>query len=760
MPRAAPAFNTLVDHWEAADEYTRMGLAVVPLPQGEKRPAIRWKAYQAAGPTPDEVNGWWRERPYAGMAVVLGPVSGVLAVDVDGPDAHAELEWRLGAEPVAPKVLTGSGKPYRYHLLFRHPADVPTRARVTPWHPQLEFRGLGGLSVLPPSVHPSGRRYRWANGRSLDEVELPDLPPLILDTLLADAAGRDERTPDDRVAVVVTPDRLNGVQTRAFALITKRLTAVEGADGDRATYVAARYLVKEFALTVEQAMPVLETWNRTNCRPAWSDEQLLYKLRKAAESPGPRGRLLDAPPAPPCPATIDPKPTVPKAGGASGPAFLAAVPDWVEYIWEVAKPREWEKPSHRPRIVTGIQHLLMANVVLQKRSVVDLPDVALAQLVWGGDLANWPKRWRRELAERLGRLADANWFEVTEQETICAGDCPAAGSRHRHLRFRLVHETALDHFRPFATGNTAEEGFTYDFAGRRSYHPKPEVAEAKTKEIREIVKNGRWCAIHLPAWVLGPRVLPLGPCRILQAATRELTRERGRKAKRPDHAELVRGTDYPLLDDKMVYVAFNGNGSRKRPQFHGRGYSLGTWMKRAGYPHDSAAPSFRASAKEFFADLTHLENTLGVVAAVRVSGRDGWLTAVAAADEVEVVGPSGLARKCLIKLFAPADYPDLWRAYFASKLGLGVIPKGEPGEFVPAPAEAAITTSEQLARWMKAIGLSDAELAEELGVGRTGVCKFRTGSRVPSVRFLDKLAAFVAELSNEIEPGVTEVARK
>jgi hypothetical protein len=277
--------------------------------------------------------------------------------------------------------------------------------------------------------------------------------------------------------------------------------------------------------------------------------------------------------------------------------------------------------------------------------------------------------------------------------------------------------------------------------------------------IREMVKDGMWCAIYLPAWVFGPRTLPPGPCRILQAATRELTRERGRKAQRPDHAELISGTGYPFLDDNTVYVGFNGNGSRKKPQFHGRGYSLKTWMKRAGYPHDHAAHSFRASAKEFFTDLKYLGESLGVVAAVRVPDRDDWLTAVEAMDEVEVIAPSKLARKCLIKLFAPADYPDRWRAYFASELGLGVIPKGEPGEFVPAPAGASITTSEQLARWMKAAGLSDAELAEELGVDRTLVCKFRTGSRAPSGRFLEKLAAFVAEKSNETEPGVTKVAQ-
>jgi hypothetical protein len=744
-PRAAPTFNTLIaTPWEDAQEYTRLGLAVVPLPPGEKRPAIKWKAYQTVAPTQDEINRWWRERPDDGMAVVLGTVSNVLAIDVDGPDAHAELVRRLGAEPVAPKVLTGSGKPFRYQLLFRHPVGLPTRAKITPWHPELEFRGRGGLSVLPPSVHPSGRRYRWAEGRSLEEMELPELPPLVLDALRADAKARGDRGEVDREAVTVGPDRLSEIQTSALALITKRLTAVQGAGGDKETYTAACYLVKDFALTVEQALPVLKTWNRSNCRPKWSDGELLHKLQKATESPGRRGRLLDA--APTHTTAIVDTPGVPKPDVVAGPAFTTAVPDWVEYLWQIAKPRPAGVRKGRPRIATvGILHLLCANVVLQKKSVVDIPDVSLAQLVWGGDRTNWPKRWRRKLATKIGRVVSGQSFQLVGRSTNCSPDCPLAGTRHRHLRFRLVNESTLDLFLPFATEVSESGEYTYDFAGRRSHHPKPEVAAAKTKDIRELVKDGLWCAIYLPAWVFGPRVLPPGPCRILQAATRELTRERGRKAQRSDHAELVPGTDNPLLDYNTVYVGFNGNGSRKRPQYHGSGYSLKTRMERAGYPYDPAAPSFRASAKEFFTDLKYLTESLGVVAVVRVPGRDDFLTADEAIDEVEVVAPAKLARKCLIKLFAPANYPDLWRAYFASQLGLGVIPRGEPGEIVPAPAGAAITTSEQLARWLKAVGLSDAELAEELGVDRTAVCKFRTGARVPSKRFVKKVAAFVAE---------------
>ena len=42
----------------------------------------------------------------------------------DGPEGHAALLKKLGGEPSAPKSLSGSGKPDRYHLFFRHPDGI------------------------------------------------------------------------------------------------------------------------------------------------------------------------------------------------------------------------------------------------------------------------------------------------------------------------------------------------------------------------------------------------------------------------------------------------------------------------------------------------------------------------------------------------------------------------------------------------------------------------------------------------------------
>jgi len=160
--------------------------SVIPQRAGEKRPAIRWKAYQSTRPTEAMIRSWYADFPDAGIAVVLGPVSDLFGIDVDGQEAHEELIRRLGSVPLAPMAISGSGQPYRYHLFFRYPRLV-ARAREKPWHEKLEFRGRGRLLLLPPSLHPSGNRYQWAEGRSPSDVLLTALPAPILEAIAAPA---------------------------------------------------------------------------------------------------------------------------------------------------------------------------------------------------------------------------------------------------------------------------------------------------------------------------------------------------------------------------------------------------------------------------------------------------------------------------------------------------------------------------------------------------------------------------------------------
>lgn len=175
-----------------AMRFYELGFSPLPAEPGSKMPLIKWREFQTQRPTQQQIELWGRQWPNANIMLVLGPVGNLFAIDVDGTEAHTALCRACPALTQAPMALSGSGQPYRYHLYFRHPS-ISTRAKITPWCSTLEFRGLGGTIIAPPSIHPSGNRYRWAPGRSVFEMPLPELPPNVREALRRHAQQQAER---------------------------------------------------------------------------------------------------------------------------------------------------------------------------------------------------------------------------------------------------------------------------------------------------------------------------------------------------------------------------------------------------------------------------------------------------------------------------------------------------------------------------------------------------------------------------------------
>lgn len=179
--------------------YHDRGWVVVPAETGTKKPHVRWKKYQTERPDREQVIEWWTEWPDANIAVVLGPVSDLLVVDVDGEEPHRILLELCSELPLAPTVKSGNPNPFRYHLYFRHPEGIETRASTTPWNRgddthKLELRGQGGILVLPPSLHKSGNRYAWVKDRSTRSIALPQFPTTLLDGLQAAQQANESNT--------------------------------------------------------------------------------------------------------------------------------------------------------------------------------------------------------------------------------------------------------------------------------------------------------------------------------------------------------------------------------------------------------------------------------------------------------------------------------------------------------------------------------------------------------------------------------------
>jgi Bifunctional DNA primase/polymerase, N-terminal len=170
----------------AAVKLGEKGLRVFPITAGTKKPAIG-DNLRLAAVDPLIISKWWSSLPF-NIGVATGARSGVWVVDVDadkgGEETLAELVAKYGPPPPTVEVITASGR----HLYFRWPADVEIRnAQLRDDLPGLDWRGEGGYVLAPPSVHPDGAIYRWAQNGA---TALADAPSWLLEIVTSRSAGR------------------------------------------------------------------------------------------------------------------------------------------------------------------------------------------------------------------------------------------------------------------------------------------------------------------------------------------------------------------------------------------------------------------------------------------------------------------------------------------------------------------------------------------------------------------------------------------
>ena len=114
------------------------------------------------------VRRWWRRWPAANVAVRTGDRFDVADPDTpEGVEALRAVLHNAGAVlSTGPLARTGGGG---WHVLFA-PTGAGSPGEILPG---VDWRGRGGYILVAPSVHPSGRRYRWVRPLGL---ELPEAP--------------------------------------------------------------------------------------------------------------------------------------------------------------------------------------------------------------------------------------------------------------------------------------------------------------------------------------------------------------------------------------------------------------------------------------------------------------------------------------------------------------------------------------------------------------------------------------------------------
>lgn len=149
-----------------------------------------WKEYQDRLPTADEVRGWWKAHPRLNVGVALGPVSGIVAIDIDDDDGEVLLQDLSGGDlPHTWEYTTGKGR----RLVYRLPPDKTVRSvpfkRLGTEIEILRLMGRGGQIVLPPSAHPNGSVYRWKTLAGPDDMPAADVPEWMTAVPVPDRTG-------------------------------------------------------------------------------------------------------------------------------------------------------------------------------------------------------------------------------------------------------------------------------------------------------------------------------------------------------------------------------------------------------------------------------------------------------------------------------------------------------------------------------------------------------------------------------------------
>src|SRR5688572_475291 len=147
---------------EAAALYARAGWPVMPCRPRGKQPMTE-HGLRDASCDPEQVAAWWRRWPKANVAVRTGSApegAGLVVLDVDGDAGERALQLLLGGAPATAEQVTGGGGRQLLYALGPGQRGLQSAGKLGP---QLDTRGEGGYVILPPSVHPSGAVYWWAN---------------------------------------------------------------------------------------------------------------------------------------------------------------------------------------------------------------------------------------------------------------------------------------------------------------------------------------------------------------------------------------------------------------------------------------------------------------------------------------------------------------------------------------------------------------------------------------------------------------------
>jgi len=155
------------EYLHEAQRLGALGIPTFPCRARSKEPAIKdWDELSSC--SNDQLVAWWSTNPTRNLAAAVP--EDLFVIDLEGK-ARNSIESAIGHRfPDTMRSLT-PGKGGGEHLWYRKDPGVVVKNRVRLMK-GMDVRAKGGYVMVPPSVHPEGGRYSWANKGQI--VEAPD----------------------------------------------------------------------------------------------------------------------------------------------------------------------------------------------------------------------------------------------------------------------------------------------------------------------------------------------------------------------------------------------------------------------------------------------------------------------------------------------------------------------------------------------------------------------------------------------------------
>lgn len=165
---------------EWALAYALMGWPVFPCRPGEKIPMTK-NGHNDATTDQAAIRYWWKQWPDANIGFAVPEGFSVVDVDIKpdegkhGDETLKALEAQHGELPDTVRSLTGGGGVQHF---FRTDTTLTCKNGL---FDSIDLKTKGGYVILPPSLHPNGRRYEWELGHAPGEIDGATLPQWIVD---------------------------------------------------------------------------------------------------------------------------------------------------------------------------------------------------------------------------------------------------------------------------------------------------------------------------------------------------------------------------------------------------------------------------------------------------------------------------------------------------------------------------------------------------------------------------------------------------